>query len=154
MLMDQPELPSRRGNIHRRSFLGISSATIVAAAASGATAYSSDIPLPGAGPTSSDPGPENVPIRDASPNSFVPPTTDHGEVQTFWSTFSSAHRRIQEGGWSRQVTVADFPISKDIAGVNMRLTAGGVRELHWHQAAEWAIMLSGKARLTAIDYNG
>ena len=49
------------------------------------------------------------------------------------------------------MTVADFPISKDIAGVNMRLTAGGVRELHWHDAAEWAIMLSGSARITAID---
>jgi oxalate decarboxylase len=52
------------------------------------------------------------------------------------------------------VTVQDFPISKDIAGVNMRLTAGGIRELHWHAAAEWAIMLSGSARITAIDSNG
>lgn len=40
-----------------------------------------------------------------------------------------AHRRVQEGGWSRQVTVEDFPISKDIAGVNMRLTAGGIPPL-------------------------
>jgi len=36
----------------------------------------------------------------------------------------------------------------------MRLTAGGVRELHWHTAAEWAIMLYGKARITAIDAEG
>ncbi len=101
-----------------------------------------------------DPGPENVLIRDANPNTFLPPSTDHGEVQTFWNTFSAAHRRIQEGGWRRQVTVQDFPISKDIAGVNMRLTAGGVRELHWHEATEWALMLSGKARLTALDAEG
>ena len=101
-----------------------------------------------------DVGPENTPLREANPNTFTPPTTDHGEVQTFWSSFSTAHRRIQEGGWSRQVTVEDFPISKDIAGVNMRLTAGGIRELHWHNAAEWAIMLSGKARITAIDNDG
>lgn len=47
--------------------------------------------------------------------------TDHGEVPTFWNSFSTSHRRIQEGGWSRQVTVQDFPLSKDIAGVNMRL---------------------------------
>jgi oxalate decarboxylase/phosphoglucose isomerase-like protein (cupin superfamily) len=33
----------------------------------------------------------------------------------------------------------------------MRLTAGGIRELHWHNAAEWALMLTGKARITAID---
>jgi oxalate decarboxylase len=101
--------------------------------------------------SATDAGPENQLLKDANPNTFVPPSTDHGEVQTFWSSFSTAHRRIQEGGWSRQVTVEDFPISKDIAGVNMRLTAGGIRELHWHNAGEWAIMLSGNARITAID---
>jgi oxalate decarboxylase len=37
----------------------------------------------------------------------------------------------------------DFPISKDIAGVNMRLTAGGIRELHWHNAAGWALSIPG-----------
>jgi oxalate decarboxylase len=36
----------------------------------------------------------------------------------------------------------------------MRLNAGGVRELHWHKAAEWAFMLYGKARITAIDPQG
>jgi oxalate decarboxylase len=75
-------------------------------------------------------------------------------VPTFWNTFSTSHRRIQEGGWSRQVTVKDFPLSKDIAAVNMRLTAGGVRELHWHNAGEWALMLSGNARITALDNDG
>lgn len=40
------------------------------------------------------------------------------------------------------------------AGVNMRLTSGGVRELHWHTAAEWAIVLYGSARITAIDKDG
>ena len=38
--------------------------------------------------------------------------------------------------------------------MNMRLTAGGIRELHWHNAAEWALMLSGNARLTAMDAEG
>jgi oxalate decarboxylase len=41
-----------------------------------------------------------------------------------------------------------------MAGVNMRLTAGGVRELHWHKASEWAYMLAGRARITAVDQNG
>jgi oxalate decarboxylase len=36
----------------------------------------------------------------------------------------------------------------------MRLTAGGVRELHWHTADEWAIVLYGTARITAIDRDG
>jgi len=52
-------------------------------------------------------------------------------------------RHIQDGGWSRQVNVNDFPIAKEIASVNMRLTAGGIRELHWHKANEWALMLYG-----------
>lgn len=102
----------------------------------------------------SDPGPENTAMKDATPNTFLPPETDHGEVKTFWSSFSTAHRRVQEGGWSRQVTVEDFPISKEIAGVNMRLAAGGIRELHWHNAAEWAFVLTGKSRITAIDNDG
>lgn len=38
--------------------------------------------------------------------------------------------------------------------MNLRLAAGGVRELHWHEASEWSIMLEGNARLTAIDNAG
>jgi oxalate decarboxylase len=41
-----------------------------------------------------------------------------------------------------------------MAGVEMRLTPGGVRELHWHVEAEWAIMLEGDARITAVDVGG
>src|SRR6266566_901667 len=37
---------------------------------------------------------------------------------------------------------------------NMRLNAGGVREPHWHKVAEWAYMLYGTARITAIDAQG
>jgi len=36
----------------------------------------------------------------------------------------------------------------------MRLTAGGVRELHWHQAAEWAYMTYGNCRITVLDPEG
>ena len=36
----------------------------------------------------------------------------------------------------------------------MSLTPGGVRELHWHQQAEWSYMLLGHARITAVDQNG
>jgi oxalate decarboxylase len=45
-------------------------------------------------------------------------------------------------------------VSKDIAGVNMRLNTGGVRELHWHKEAEWSYMLYGNARITAVDQDG
>jgi oxalate decarboxylase len=61
---------------------------------------------------------------------------------------------MHEGGWSHEVTVRELPIAKTLAGVLMRLTPGGVRELHWHSAAEWAMVLYGSARITAIDADG
>jgi oxalate decarboxylase len=41
-----------------------------------------------------------------------------------------------------------------MAGVNMRLKTGGVREQHCHKQAEWSIMLAGNARITAVDNDG
>lgn len=66
-------------------------------------------------------------------------------------SFSDSHMQLNHGGWSREVTVRQLPIATTIAGVNMALTPGGVRELHWHQQAEWAIMLVGRARITSVD---
>jgi oxalate decarboxylase len=70
-----------------------------------------------------------------------------------WS-FADSHMHLSPGGWGRQTTVHELPSAPEIAGVNMRLTAGGVREMHWHKAAEWAFMLKGRARITAIDQDG
>src|SRR5258708_7713338 len=41
-----------------------------------------------------------------------------------------------------------------MGGVNMGVAAGGIRELHWHQAAEWAIMTYGSCRVTVLDALG
>jgi hypothetical protein len=60
---------------------------------------------------------------------FVPPSTDHGTLPNLRFSFSDAHMRRETGGWTRQVTPRELGISKDIAGVNMRLNAGGMREL-------------------------
>jgi oxalate decarboxylase len=103
----------------------------------------------------SDPGPANRGLDGQNPDSIWPPATDSKSlVQNFKYPFSFANKRTYEGGWSREVTVRELPVSKTLAGVNMRLTAGGVRELHWHTSAEWAIMLTGTARITAIDAEG
>ncbi len=104
--------------------------------------------------SASNPGPDNPTLLTQFPSSVQPPSSDQGHVPNLWFPFSQAHRRIQPGGWSREVTVHDFVAAKDIAGVNMRLTAGGVRELHWHKAAEWAFMLTGSAQITAVDQHG
>jgi oxalate decarboxylase len=104
--------------------------------------------------TSTNPGPTNPPLSSQNQDSFMPPVTDHGDEPAFKYSFSLSHNRTYEAGWARQVTVRDFPISKEMAGVNMRLTAGGIRELHWHIPAEWAYMIYGKARITAVDSQG
>ena len=131
----------------RRSFIG------TAAAAVGSFAAVQKVV--GADRSKSDPGPANPTLDGQNPDSIWPPGTDSKSlVPTFKYPFSLANKRTYEGGWSREVTVRELPVSKSMAGVNMRLTAGGVRELHWHTSAEWAIMLYGTARITAIDADG
>jgi hypothetical protein len=34
-----------------------------------------------------------------------------------------------------------LPVATEMAGVNMRLEPGAVRELHWHKTSEWAYVL-------------
>ena len=103
---------------------------------------------------SSNPGPRNAGLIRLSPNSDSPPATDHGSVGTLWHCFESTHRRVQKGGWTHQVTEREVPLSKEIAGVNMRIVGGAFREAHWHLADEWAYMLTGKARITLFGADG
>jgi oxalate decarboxylase len=106
-------------------------------------------------PNEQEPGPKtNAALNAENPDSVWAPETDSGNVRPFKYSFSLSRKRIDSGGWTRQVTVRDLPISTTMAGVEMRLTAGGVRELHWHVEAEWAIMLYGSARITAVDQEG
>lgn len=101
-----------------------------------------------------DKGPRDF-MRDLeNPNMLVPPKTDAGLVPNLKFSFSDTHMVLKNGGWSREITVRDLPIATTLAGVNMSLTPGGVRELHWHQQAEWSYMLLGHARITAVDQNG
>jgi oxalate decarboxylase/phosphoglucose isomerase-like protein (cupin superfamily) len=131
----------------RRSFLGKTAVAIGSVAALQRVV--------GADRSKTDPGPANKELDAQNPDSMWPPDTDSKSlVQNFKYPFSFANKRTYEGGWSREVTIRELPVSKTMAGVNMRLTAGGVRELHWHTSGEWAIMLYGTARITAIDADG
>jgi len=136
----------------RRGFLGVSSAALAAASVLGPDKVPGQEQTaqqhPPGDRSASDPGPTNSAIDAANPDSNHPLPSDAGGVQTFKYPFSFAHKRFQQGGWSREVTVRELAVSKSLAGVDMRLTAGGVRELHWHTAAEWAYMLYGSARIT------
>jgi oxalate decarboxylase len=88
------------------------------------------------------------------PDLFTPPSTDSGTIANLRFSFGDAHTRRTDGGWAREVTQRELPVATTLAGVNMHLYPGGVRELHWHKEAEWGYLLSGSARLTAVDEHG
>lgn len=99
-------------------------------------------------------GPRN-PAREAQARDLVrPPATDKGTVPNLRWWFADSHNRLEPGGWARETTVRELPVSTAMAGVNMRLNAGGVREMHWHKEAEWSFVLAGRARITAVDEQG
>lgn len=85
---------------------------------------------------------------------LVPPNTDAGLLSNLKFSFSDTFMKLNHGGWSRQITVRELPIATSLAGVNMSLTAGGVRELHQHKQAEWSYMLLGRARISSVDQKG
>jgi oxalate decarboxylase len=99
-------------------------------------------------------GPRNVELERQNPDLLASPDTDAGTIPNLKFSFSDAHNRLLTGGWAREVTARELPISTTLAGVNMRLKPGAIRELHWHKEAEWAYMLAGHARITAIDADG
>jgi oxalate decarboxylase len=149
--------------VSRRGVLAAAVAGTVATAATAANAASfgnPDEPPQGQINTTGNPssftdiGPQNPALSSQFPGAFSPPATDVGDMPMFWASFHNAPRRIQNGGWARQVTQSDFQIAEEIAGVNMRLIRGGIRELHWHQAAEWGFITRGAVRVTTIDTAG
>src|SRR5918996_2733422 len=99
-------------------------------------------------------GPRNVPLERANPDLLTPPPTDSRTVPNLKYSFAAAHNRLLSAGWAREVTTRELPIATELAGVNMRLKPGGIREMHWHKEAEWAYMLAGRARITAVDQEG
>ncbi|KAI0899415.1 Bicupin, oxalate decarboxylase/oxidase [Annulohypoxylon nitens] len=99
-------------------------------------------------------GPWNRDRSRQNPDLVRPPSTDHGNLNNMRWSFADSHVRIEEGGWTRQTTVRELGTSVELAAVNMRLDKGVIRELHWHKEAEWAFVLDGQVRVTAIDYEG
>jgi oxalate decarboxylase len=147
--------------ISRRDILALGAAggaAVVATAAQAASFGNPDSPAQGAinaNPAGlSDPGPKNPALNSQFPSFMSQPATDVGNMPLFWGSFNNAPKRIQDGGWARQVTQADFAISEAVSGVNMRLGPGGIRELHWHLAAEWGYMTNGICRVTVLDPQG
>ncbi|MFH5801443.1 cupin domain-containing protein [Haladaptatus sp. CMAA 1911] len=99
-------------------------------------------------------GPRNIPLERENPDLLASPDTDAGTIPNLKFPYAEARNRLTTGGWAREVTKRELPVATDLAGVNMRLKPGGIRELHWHKEAEWAYMLAGRARVTAVDSDG
>src|SRR6202049_4116713 len=149
-----------RVNLSRRAMLaagGFAALTATARAAGGLG--NPDLPPEGAVNVTNpkaltDPGPQDPGIAGHVPSFLNPPATDVNGMPQFWASFNLAPKRIQNGGGGGRITPDDFRSSTTIAGVNMRLGPGGVRELHWHQQAEWAVMTYGNCRVTILDESG
>jgi oxalate decarboxylase len=99
-------------------------------------------------------GPRNIPLERENPDLLASPRTDSGTIPNLKFSFAAARNRLLTGGWAREVTVRELPVATTLAGVNMRLKPGGIREMHWHKEAEWSYMLAGSARVTLVDERG
>ena len=122
------------GEFSRRDVL--STAVVAGAAMTASAAEATDqVPEPSRAPGvgGSDPVPGDVAREAQNPDLLNPPATDSGTLPNLRFSFADAHVRQSSGGWTRQLTARELGISKAIAGVNMRLNAGGIRELHWHK---------------------
>jgi oxalate decarboxylase len=99
-------------------------------------------------------GPRNISLERQNPDQLAAPYSDSGTLPNLKFSFAQAHNRLLRGGWAREVSTRELPIATDLAGVNMRLMPGAIRELHWHKEAEWAYVLAGSCRISAIDEYG
>ncbi|PBK61110.1 oxalate decarboxylase [Armillaria solidipes] len=99
-------------------------------------------------------GPDNLAIDLQNPDLLAPPTTDSGTIMNAKWPMSLSHNRLQTGGWARQENIGVMPLATEMAGVNMRLEPGAIRELHWHKTAEWAYVLKGSTQVSAVDTQG
>ncbi|KAF3391083.1 Oxalate decarboxylase OxdD [Talaromyces pinophilus] len=103
-----------------------------------------------------DPGPRNSEMYKMYSDKLAPPGTDSGATINAQWPMALSGVTLGKGmsGWSRQQNVDVLPAATEMAGVNMRLEAAGYRELHWHVAAEWALVLNGSCRIQAVNDDG
>ena len=85
----------------------------------------------------------------------TPPVLAGAQLPSFRFQLGAVAPKTWNGGWAKEATVAEFPVSEKLTGVLMSLVPGGLRELHWHaNAAEWAYVIKGQCRVTTINPQG
>jgi oxalate decarboxylase len=77
-----------------------------------------------------------------------------GAPVVFTASLDKGPIKATSGGWAREVTARGLPIATDIAGAHLFINAGGAREMHWHNSAEWAYIVDGHCQVTVVDPEG
>ena len=77
-----------------------------------------------------------------------------GDPVTFTAALDKGPIKATSGGWARDMTARGLPIATDIAGAHLFMNAGGSREMHWHNSAEWAYVVDGHCQVTVVDPEG
>jgi len=77
-----------------------------------------------------------------------------GDAVTFTASLDKGPIKATSGGWAREITSRGLPIATDIAGAHLYINAGGSREMHWHNSAEWAFIVDGHCQVTVVDPDG
>ena len=77
-----------------------------------------------------------------------------GDPVTFTASLDRAPIKATSGGWAREITARTLPIAADIAGAHLFIKAGGAREMHWHNSAEWDYVVDGHCQVTVVDPEG
>jgi oxalate decarboxylase len=117
------DLIQRPSNLSRRLVMAAGAAGGIAAMATAARAASfgdPDLPPEGAINVTNpaalvDPGPQDPAVANTEPSFLNPPATDVNGMPAFRASFNLAPKRIQNGGWARQITQSSFAISPSSA---------------------------------------
>jgi oxalate decarboxylase len=74
-----------------------------------------------------------------------------GDPVVFTTSLDNGPIKATSGGWAREVTTRGLPLATGIAGAHLFINAGGAREMHWHNSAEWAYVVDGHCQVTVVD---
>ena len=77
-----------------------------------------------------------------------------GDPVVFTASLDKGPIKATSGGWAREVTTRTLPLATGIAGAHLFVNAGGAREMHWHNSAEWAYLVDGHCQVTVVDPEG
>ncbi|WP_128962435.1 cupin domain-containing protein [Bradyrhizobium guangzhouense] len=77
-----------------------------------------------------------------------------GDGVVFTASLDKGPIKATSGGWAREITTRGLPLATGIAGAHLFINAGGAREMHWHDSAEWAYVVDGHCQLAVVDPEG